>query len=121
MGALLILDEIQTGFGRTGKFFGFELFNVNPDIIVLGKAMGGGLPIAGFISSKKFMRKFESNPMLGHITTFGGNPISAAAGLATVKEILNSDLMSKIPKKEEIFRKNLIHPKIVKIQGTGLI
>jgi len=121
VGALLILDEIQTGFGRTGKFFGFELFNVNPDIIVLGKAMGGGLPIAGFISSKKFMKKFESNPMLGHITTFGGNPISAAAGLATVKEILNSDLMSKIPKKEEIFRKNLIHPKIVKIQGTGLM
>ena len=121
VGALLILDEIQTGFGRTGKLFGFELFNVNPDIIVLGKAMGGGLPIGGFTSSQKFMRKFESNPMLGHITTFGGNPLTAAAGLATIREILNSDLISKISEKEELFRKNLIHPKILKIQGTGLM
>ena len=121
VGALLILDEIQTGFGRTGKLFGFELFNVNPDIIVLGKAMGGGLPIGGFTSSQKFMRKFERNPMLGHITTFGGNPITAAAGLATIREILNSDLISKISEKEELFRKNLIHPKILKIQGTGLM
>ena len=121
MGALLILDEIQTGFGRTGKFFGFELFNVTPDIIVLGKAMGGGLPIGGFTSSKELMRKFESNPMLGHITTFGGNPLTAAAGLATLREILNSDLLSEISEKEKIFRKNLIHPKILKIQGTGLM
>ena len=121
VGALLILDEIQTGFGRTGKFFGFELFNVTPDIIVLGKAMGGGLPIGGFTSSKELMRKFESNPMLGHITTFGGNPLTAAAGLATIREILNSDLISKISEKEELFRKNLIHPKILKIQGTGLM
>tara|TARA_Y100001970_G_scaffold289296_1_gene419202 strand:- start:14275 stop:15450 length:1176 start_codon:yes stop_codon:yes gene_type:complete len=121
VGALLILDEIQTGFGRTGKFFGFELFNVTPDIIVLGKAMGGGLPIGGFTSSKELMRKFESNPMLGHITTFGGNPLTAAAGLATLREILNSDLISEISEKEKIFRKNLIHPKILKIQGTGLM
>ena len=99
MGALLILDETQTGFGRTGKFFGFELFNVTPDIIVLGKAMGGGLPIGGFTSSKELMRKFESNPMLGHITTFGGNPLIAAAGLATLREILNSDLISEISEK----------------------
>ena len=121
VGALLILDEIQTGFGRTGKFFGFELFNVTPDIIVLGKAMGGGLPIGGFTSSKELMRKFESNPMLGHITTFGGNPLTAAAGLATLREILNSDLISEISEKEKIFRKNLTHPKILKIQGTGLM
>ena len=121
VGALLILDEIQTGFGRTGKFFGFELFNVTPDIIVLGKAMGGGLPIGGFTSSKELMMKFESNPMLGHITTFGGNPLTAAAGLATLREILNSDLISEISEKEKIFRKNLTHPKILKIQGTGLM
>ena len=121
VGALLVLDEIQTGFGRTGKFFGFELFNVTPDIIVLGKAMGGGLPIGGFTSSKELMRKFESNPMLGHITTFGGNPLTAAAGLATLREILNSDLISEISEKEKIFRKNLTHPKILKIQGTGLM
>ena len=121
VGALLILDETQTGFGRTGKFFGFELFNVTPDIIVLGKAMGGGLPIGGFTSSKELMRKFESNPMLGHITTFGGNPLTAAAGLATLREILNSDLISEISEKEKIFRKNLTHPKILKIQGTGLM
>ncbi len=97
------------------------MFNVTPDIIVLGKAMGGGLPIGGFTSSKELMRKFESNPMLGHITTFGGNPLTAAAGLATLREILNSDLISEISEKEKIFRKNLRHPKILKIQGTGLM
>jgi len=121
VGALLVLDEIQTGFGRTGKFFGFELFNVTPDIIVMGKAMGGGLPIGGFTSTSKFMGKFETNPKLGHITTFGGNPLTAAAGVATIREINESDLMSKIAEKEKIFRKNLIHPKILRIQGTGLM
>ncbi len=121
VGALLILDEIQTGFGRTGKFFGFELFDVNPDIIVMGKAMGGGLPIGGFTTSSEFMKKFETNPKLGHITTFGGNPLTAAAGLATVKEINDSNLISKIAEKEKVFRKNLMHPKILRIQGTGLM
>jgi acetylornithine/succinyldiaminopimelate/putrescine aminotransferase len=121
VGALFILDEIQTGFGRTGKFFGFELFKVMPDIVVMGKAMGGGLPIGGFTSASRLMRKFEDKPKLGHITTFGGNPLIAAAGLATVKKILKSNLMSKIAEKEKIFRDNLIHPKIIRIQGAGLM
>lgn len=121
VGALLILDEIQPGFGRTGTFFGFENFDVEPDIVVMGKGMGGGLPIGAFSSSKKIMSLLENNPKLGHITTFGGNPVIAAAAYATLKEIRDTNLISQIAHKEALFRKALDHPKIKQINGKGLM
>ena len=96
VGALLILDEIQPGFGRTGKFFGFEHFNVKPDIVVMGKGMGGGLPIGAFSASHQLMQLLEEHPKLGHITTFGGNSIITSAALATLRTIRKSQLMNKI-------------------------
>jgi|TARA_B110000238_G_C16126015_1_gene439213 acetylornithine/N-succinyldiaminopimelate aminotransferase len=121
VGALLILDEIQTGIGRTGTFFGFENYNCIPDIIIAGKGLGGGMPIGAFISSNKIMRCLEDNPKLGHITTFGGHPLIAAAGLATVKEIVTSNLMNQALDKEELFKKLLIHDEILEIRGKGLM
>ena len=121
VGALLILDEIQPGFGRTGKLFGFENYDVTPDILVMGKGMGGGLPIGGFCSSKKLMKLFEKDPMLGHITTFGGNPVIASSALATLKIIYETNLMDEINEKENLFRNNLKHPLIKKINGRGLM
>ena len=121
VGALLILDEIQPGFGRTGKMFGFENYGVSPDIVVMGKALGGGLPIGAFSASSSLMKKLELNPKLGHITTFGGNPVIAASALATLKEIDDSEIINKISDKEKLFRKHLVNPKIKKIQGTGLM
>ncbi len=121
VGALLILDEIQPGFGRTGKMFGFENYGVSPDIVVMGKALGGGLPIGAFSASSSLMKKLELNPKLGHITTFGGNPVIAASALATLKEIEDSKIINKISDKEKLFRKHLVNPKIKKIQGTGLM
>ena len=120
-GALLILDEIQPGFGRTGKMFGFEHFGVAPDIVVMGKALGGGLPIGAFSTSRKLMEKLEDQPKLGHITTFGGNPVVATAALTTIDEIVNEELMGQIAEKEKIFRKNLQHQKIKHIRGKGLM
>ncbi len=121
MGALLLLDEIQPGFGRTGKIFGFEHFGVAPDIVVMGKALGGGLPIGAFSASKKLMEKLEDRPKLGHITTFGGNPVIATAALTTINEILSTKLIKQIDQKEKIFRENLKHPLIKKISGKGLM
>ena len=121
VGALLILDEIQPGFGRTGKMFGFEHFGISPDIIVMGKALGGGLPIGAFTASKNLMKKLEDQPKLGHITTFGGNPVIATAALTTINEILSSKLTQRINQKEKIFRKNLKHPMIKSISGKGLM
>jgi len=121
VGALLILDEIQPGFGRTGNFFEFENHNISPDILVMGKGMGGGLPMGAFSSSKKLMKLFERNPRLGHITTFGGNPLVSASALATIKEIKETKLLYEIPYKEKLFRKYLIHKKIKKINGKGLM
>ena len=121
MGALLVLDEIQPGFGRTGKMFGFEHFGVAPDIVVMGKALGGGLPIGAFSASKKLMGKLEDRPKLGHITTFGGNPVIATAALTTINEILSTKLIKQIDQKEKIFRENLKHPLIKKISGKGLM
>ena len=121
VGALLILDEIQPGFGRTGKMFGFEHFGISPDIVVMGKALGGGLPIGAFSASKNLMRKLENQPKLGHITTFGGNPVIATAALTTINEILSSKLTNQINQKERIFRKNLKHPMIKNISGKGLM
>ncbi len=120
-GTLFILDEIQPGFGRTGKLFGFEHFEVTPDILVMGKGMGGGLPVGAFTSSVEIMDSLRDNPKLGHITTFGGNPVIAAAALATLKEILESDLMAEIIKKEILMRRLLIHPLIKEIRGKGLM
>ena len=121
MGALLILDEIQPGFGRTGRFFGFEHFDVEPDIIVMGKGMGGGLPIGAFTSSHNLMNHFQDKPKLGHITTFGGNPIIAAASLATLRVLRDSKLIKQIERKEALFRKELKHHKITEIRGKGLM
>lgn len=120
-GALLILDEIQPGFGRTGKLFGFEHYNVIPDILVMGKGMGGGLPIGAFTAATEVMDSLKDNPKLGHITTFGGNPVIAAAALATLREITESDLMAATAEKEDIIRKILVHPLIKEIRGKGLM
>ncbi len=121
VGALLILDEIQTGIGRTGKFWGFENYNCIPDIIITGKGLGGGMPIGAFISSHKIMSSLQENPKLGHITTFGGHPIIAAAAHATVQEITISGLISETLKKEKLIRKLLSHKEILEIRGKGLM
>ena len=121
IGALLILDEIQPGFGRTGTFFGFENFGIQPDIVVMGKGMGGGLPVGAFSASHELMGLLEDNPKLGHITTFGGNPLIAAACLATLREIRDTKLLKEIPNKEALFRSELNHPKIKSINGKGLM
>jgi len=121
VGALLILDEIQPGFGRTGKLFAFQHYNLVPDILVMGKGMGGGVPVGAFMSSRKIMETLSHEPKLGHITTFGGNPLIAAASYATLKEVLESDLMSEIAEKEKLFRQLLVHPKIININGKGLM
>ncbi|WP_124640179.1 aspartate aminotransferase family protein [Amniculibacterium aquaticum] len=121
VGALLILDEIQPGFGRTGKLFSFEHFGTVPDILVMGKGMGGGVPVGAFMSSEKIMNSLSHSPKLGHITTFGGNPLIAAASLATLNEVLTSGLMEEMERKELLFRQLLVHPKIKNINGKGLM
>ena len=121
VGALLILDEIQPGFGRTGKLFGFENFEVIPDIVVMGKGMGGGVPIGAFSASGELMDTLSDNPKLGHITTFGGNPLIAAASLATLQELTETRLIEESLEKEAIFRKHLQHPLISEIRGKGLM
>ena len=119
--ALLILDEIQTGIGRTGTFWGFENYNVIPDIIITGKGLGGGMPIGAFISSFEMMGLLKDNPKLGHISTFAGHPVIAAAGNATVTEILNQNLLAESVRKEQIIRKHLVHNAIKEIRGKGLM
>ncbi|MBD8018533.1 aspartate aminotransferase family protein [Kaistella pullorum] len=121
VGALLILDEIQPGFGRTGKLFAFEHYGIVPDILVMGKGMGGGVPVGAFMSSHAVMQSLSHSPKLGHITTFGGNPLIAAASHATLKEVLESNLMEEVSAKEELFRELLVHPKIKNINGRGLM
>ena len=121
VGALLILDEIQPGVGRTGKLFGFENYNCIPDILVTGKGLGGGMPIGAFTAATKLMNLLQHSPKLGHITTFGGHPVIAAAALATLKEITESDLMSQALEKEQLFRKLLVHPLIESVRGKGLM
>src|SRR5690606_6309540 len=112
VGALLILDEIQPGFGRTGKLFAFEHYGIVPDILVMGKGMGGGVPVGAFMSSREIMETLSHSPKLGHITTFGGNPLIASAAHATLKEVLSTNLMAETIQKEQIFREMLVHPKI---------
>ncbi|WP_335974746.1 aspartate aminotransferase family protein [Gaetbulibacter jejuensis] len=121
VGAVLILDEIQPGFGRTGKLFGFEHYNCVPDILVTGKGLGGGMPIGAFTASKDMMSNLTENPKLGHITTFGGHPVIAASALATVKEITESNVMTEALEKEQLIRKKLKHPLIKEIRGKGLM
>ncbi|WP_047245877.1 aspartate aminotransferase family protein [Maribacter thermophilus] len=121
VGALLILDEIQPGFGRTGKLFAFEHFNCTPDILVIGKGMASGMPVGAFTSSKNIMQTLSQNPKMGHITTFGGNPVIAAASLATLNVLLHSSIIEDTRKKEALFRKKLVHPKIKEIRGKGLM
>ncbi|MFS4492374.1 aspartate aminotransferase family protein [Maribacter sp. 2308TA10-17] len=121
VGALLILDEIQPGFGRTGKLFAFEHYNCIPDILVLGKGMASGLPVGAFTASKEMMAYLQDGPKLGHITTFGGNPVIAAASLATLKELTETDLISKTLEKEKLFRKLLLHKHIKEVRGKGLM
>ena len=121
VGALLILDEIQTGIGRTGKLFGFENFNCTPDIIVYGKGLGGGIPVGAFTGSKQLMDVLHVNPILGHITTFGANPVITAAALQTLKIILNSKIMEETLLKEKLLRQKLTHKLIKEIRGIGLM
>lgn len=121
VGALLILDEIQPGYGRTGKLFSFEHFGMVPDILVMGKGMGGGVPVGAFMSSKKIMDCLSFSPKLGHITTFGGHPLIAASCLATLEGVLENGLMQQMKSKEQLIRSLLVHPKIKNINGMGLM
>ncbi|MFL9831057.1 aspartate aminotransferase family protein [Flavobacterium sp. ARAG 55.4] len=121
VGAMMILDEIQPGFGRTGKLFGFQNYDVVPDIVVMGKGMGGGMPVGAFTASSAMMDLLTENPKLGHITTFGGHPVIAAACLATLKELIQTNLMQEALEKEKLFRTLLVHPLIQEIRGKGLM
>lgn len=120
-GTVLIFDEVQTGFGRTGKLFGFEESGVVPDVIVFAKGLGGGMPIGAFVSSRENMQMLTHNPILGHITTFGGHPVCCAAALATVEVITEEKLWEGVARKENIIRKTLNHPAIKEIRGKGLL
>lgn len=120
-GTLLILDEIQAAFGRTGTLFGFEQFGIIPDILLLAKALGGGMPIGAFIASKTMMDALKENPILGHITTFGGHPVCCAAGLAALEVLLEENLIASVLEKEALIRRMLIHPAIKEIRGKGLM
>jgi len=120
-GALLVFDEVQTGFGRTGSLFALERFNVIPDILVLAKALGGGMPLGAFISSNEIMSALAENPQLGHITTFGGHPVCCAAGLASLEVIIENNLYGRVRSKSSLFKKELVHPAITNIRGDGLL
>ncbi|MEX8549010.1 MAG: aspartate aminotransferase family protein [Mucilaginibacter sp.] len=120
-GTLMILDEIQSGLGRTGKLFAFEHFNIVPDVLLTAKAFGGGMPLGAFIAPKHVMDALKENPILGHITTFGGHPVCCAAGLASLEVILKENLMDAVPEKESLFRKLLQHPEIKEVRGKGLM
>ncbi len=120
MGALLVLDEIQSGFGRTGKLWGFEHFDVVPDILLLGKALGGGMPLGAFIASKALMDHFMNDPVLGHITTFGGHPVCCAAGMEAFHVLLEEELVQQVRAREHLFKSLLVHPGIRQVRSFGL-
>lgn len=120
-GTLLILDEIQSGFGRCGTLWAFELFNVIPDILLLGKALGGGMPLGAFIAGKQLMHKLANHPALGHITTFGGHPVCCAAGIASFKILLKKNLVQKVKKREMLFKKLLQGPVVKEVRTAGLL
>jgi acetylornithine/succinyldiaminopimelate/putrescine aminotransferase len=119
-GTLLILDEIQTGFGRTGKLWCFQHFDIIPDILLLGKALGGGMPLGAFVADQQLMSVLTDNPVLGHITTFGGHPVCCAAGLAALETLLDEEMMNEVKRKEELFKSLLVHKKIRAIRSFGL-
>lgn len=121
VGALLVLDEIQCGFGRTGSFFAFEQFGIVPDILLLAKGMGGGMPIGAFVASNAVMQSLSKNPPLGHITTFGGHPVSCAASLATAQFLVQGNLIQEVETKANLFRELLVHPAILEIRNCGLM
>ena len=120
-GTLLIFDEIQCGFGRTGKLWGFEHYDVIPDIVLLGKTLGGGMPLGAFVASHKMMQVFTNNPVLGHITTFGGHPLCCAAGMAGMKALLDERIISGVEEKSALFHSLLKHPGIKEVRGKGLL
>jgi acetylornithine/N-succinyldiaminopimelate aminotransferase len=121
MGVMLIFDEVQTGFGRTGNLFAIDYFDVVPDIVVFAKGLGGGFPLGAFVSSKEIMSSLLDNPALGHITTFGGHPVSCAAGLASLEFIIENNLTNNALKSGDLFKRLLIHPSIKSVRGTGLL
>ena len=121
LGALLIVDEIQTGFGRTGKMWGFEHSDIIPDIVLLGKALGGGMPLGAFVASKEYMQQLTNNPVLGHITTFGGHPVSCAAGIAALEVLREEQLIEQIEEKSKLFVEALHHEKIKQVRSKGLL
>lgn len=120
-GVLLMLDEIQTGFGRTGKLFAFEHYGIFPDILLLGKALGGGMPLGAFIANRSIMSQLSSNPVLGHITTFGGHPVACAAGNAAFEFLINQNLIRDIERKQKIFVDHIKHPLIRNIRSMGFM
>ena len=120
-GTLLIFDEIQTGYGRTGKFWAFQHYNIVPDILVCAKGMGGGMPLGAFISTNSIMEVLKNDPVLGHISTFGGHPVSAVASLATLRAILDNQLINQVKEKADIFIKRLKHPLIKEVRSKGLL
>jgi acetylornithine/N-succinyldiaminopimelate aminotransferase len=119
-GALLILDEIQAGYGRTGSLFAFNQYGIRPDVLLLAKGFGGGMPIGAFIAPRHIMQVLSVDPPLGHITTFGGHPVNAAAALATLQVLLETDLIAQVPEKERLFRELLVHPAIKELRSAGL-
>lgn len=120
-GTLLIFDEIQSGFGRTGKMFAFEHYNITPDVLLLAKGIGGGMPIGAFISSAEIMSVLSHSPILGHMTTFGGHPVCCAAGLATLKVLTDGGVVEGVEEKGDLFKTLLKHPAIKEIRGKGLM
>jgi acetylornithine/succinyldiaminopimelate/putrescine aminotransferase len=120
-GALLIVDEIQSGFGRTGTFWAFQAMQIVPDILLTAKGMGGGMPIGAFMANEELMKTLSFEPVLGHITTFGGHPVSCAASLATLNYIVDKNLMDQIPAKSSLFHSLLAHPIIKEVRGIGFM
>jgi len=120
-GTLLVLDEIQAGYGRTGTLFAFEQYGIVPDVLLLGKGMGGGMPIAAFVAGQNLMNALSDNPMLGHITTFGGHPVSCAAALATLEALVGGEWLAQVGFKSALFVQLLQHPAIVEVRSAGLL
>jgi acetylornithine/succinyldiaminopimelate/putrescine aminotransferase len=117
---LLILDEIQSGIGRTGSLFAFTQYGIAPDILLLAKGFGGGMPLGAFAARREVMQTLTHDPVLGHITTFGGHPVCAAAGLATLEILLEGALLARVPEKEALFKQMLVHPAIREVRSAGL-